>query len=317
MFWYFLRKSSLIVLILTIPGDLMNSSPANSPAIFVVATPIGNLDDLSPRARKILADVDLIAAEDTRETRKLLNLIGVGPKEIISYQDHGESERASQLIRRIQDEAITLALVSDAGTPCISDPGYRLVHLARQEGIKVHPVPGPSAMLALASISGLPTNRLMFVGFLPVKAAAKTKEIRSWPATNSSIIFFEATRRLARTLAAVEAIFPFARVAVGRELTKLFEESVVMEIRDALAWALGHPTMKGEAVVMVDLAAGSLEVTGASEEAEMTPSKIRKKAEDGFARGSSLKDLLNELSGAGMNRSDLYQLLLSVKKSLV
>jgi len=282
-----------------------------SPAIFVVATPIGNLEDLSPRARKVLAEVDLIAAEDTRETRKLLNLIGVGTKEIVSYQDHGETERAEQLIRKIQDLGLSLALVSDAGTPCISDPGYRLINLARQRGITVHPVPGPSSMVALASVSGLPTNRLLFVGFPPVKAVALNKEITSWRGAGASVIFFEATRRLQRTLAAIEAIYPFARVAVGRELTKLFEECVVMGIREARVWTECHSSLKGEAVVMVDLSD-----CGTGDSAAMTPDSIRQQALDGFARGCTVKDLLQEMSGAGMSRTELYQLLLSVKRTL-
>ena len=305
-------------------------------AIFVVATPIGNLDDLSPRAKKVLAEVDLIAAEDTRETRKLLNLIGIGSKEIISYHDHGETERAAQLVRRLTEHSLKLALVSDAGTPCISDPGYRLVSLARQHGVRVYTIPGPSALTALASISGLPTNRILFIGFLPPKAGAMQREMSTWKSMNASVVFYESTRRLARTLGVLQKICPDAMVSVGRELTKLYEESILMPVSAARSWAENHSSLKGEAVVMVDLstafdpnawaASANEEVDDAefaSEMEEFGPlpvsetwslALVEKKAREGFAHGATLKDLLKDLLVSGMNRGELYQLLLKLKK---
>ena len=150
------------------------------PVIFIVATPIGNLDDLTPRALATLRNVDIIAAEDTRNTRKLLTHFNIQGKELVSYHDHVEDTRSEQLVERLLRDGLSLALVSDAGTPCVADPGYRLVRHAKQNGIKVHPVPGASALTSLVSASGLPSDRVLFVGFLPVKESDIRREIQSW-----------------------------------------------------------------------------------------------------------------------------------------
>lgn len=282
------------------------------PAIFVVATPIGNLEDLSARAKRILAAADIIAAEDTRQTQKLLSHLDIRGKRLVSYQDHGETQRAESLLERVTADRLVLALVSDAGTPCISDPGYRLVAAAKAAGVPVHPIPGPSALTALASAAGLPTARLLFVGFLPTKAAALEAEIRSWPALRASVVFFESTRRLGKTLGQIGAIHPKARVAIGRELTKLFEEIVTTDIADALRWLASHATLKGEAVVMVDIPQDSAAEAG--EEAVSEALKVE--AQRAFARGATLKDLLAHFKDRGLKRPALYQLLLEVKETL-
>ena len=297
----------------------MTTNDATGPVVYVVATPIGNLDDLTPRARKTLAGVDLIAAEDTRHARKLLSHLGIQGKRLVSYQDHGEQERAESLVRQLQDEGLSLALVSDAGTPCVSDPGYRLVAAAKAAGIRVHPIPGPSALTTLVSASGLPSDRLLFVGFLPNRAERQRAEIESWAGVRASVVFFEATRRLARTLGVIRDVYPEARVAVGRELTKLYEEIVTVPIDEALSWSLGHATMKGEASVMVDL--GSLQAgrrTGGGlavgeAEAPLDADGLVRLAADDFLQGASLKDLLRKYRDAGFRRADLYNLLLDAK----
>lgn len=280
------------------------------PVVYVVATPIGNLEDLSTRARRILAAADIIAAEDTRQTQKLLSHLDIRGKRLVSYQDHGEAQRADSLLARITEERLTLALVSDAGTPCISDPGYRLVAAAKAAGVPVHPIPGPSALTALASAAGLPTSRLLFVGFLPPKATAMASEIRSWPATRASIVFFESTRRLGRTLTLIAEIHPGARVAIGRELTKLFEEIVTMDVESATRWLAAHATLKGEAVVMVTLPADAGEEAGAASD---LASSLTDEARREFARGATLKDLLAKYKDRGLKRPALYQLLLAAK----
>jgi 16S rRNA (cytidine1402-2'-O)-methyltransferase len=280
--------------------------------IFVVATPIGNLDDLSPRALATLKNVDIIAAEDTRNTLKLLSHYNIKGKELLSYHDHGEGQRAEQIVERLLEEEKSLALVSDAGTPCVSDPGYRLIRLARSRGIRVHPIPGPSAVTSLISASGLASNRFTFVGFLPAKASDRQREVESWQSLRGSVVFFEATRRLDDALSIVGSIYPHAMVAVGRELTKLFEEIVTLPVSDAVAWVRSHATMKGEAVVMVEFGDVDADLAGQSivDEASVT---IRDRAVREFAKGRSLKDLLKEFSGCGLGRSELYQLLLEVK----
>lgn len=281
--------------------------PAGGPLIYVVATPIGNLGDVTERARRVLEAVDVVAAEDTRETKKLLSHLGINGKRLVSYQDHGEAERAAVLVDSLERDHQTLALVTDAGTPCVSDPGYRLVALAKSRGIPVHPVPGASALTALASAAGLPTDRLLFIGFLPTKAKALTDEIESWRAARASVVFFEATRRLGKTLQAIAAVHPQARVAVGRELTKLYEEIVTLDIAEAQVWMASHATLKGEATVMVSLPKGEDQATGADED------ELFKEARQQFRRGATLKDLLGLYKDRGLKRPALYQLLLRAK----
>jgi len=281
------------------------------PAIFIVATPIGNLDDLTPRALATLKNVDMIAAEDTRNTRKLLTHFGITGKELISYHDHVEETRSKQLIERIMTDRLTLALVSDAGTPCVADPGYRLVRLAKKEGITVHPVPGASALTSLISASGLPSDRVLFVGFLPTKESELRREIQSWSVARAAVVYFEPTRRLEVSLAAIAEIYPDAEVSVGRELTKMYEEIETLPVEEMLSWIRGHGVLKGEAVVMVHP-----NVSSDAEEARDEASAValaKAAALKGFSAGKTLKDLLKELGGLGLPRTELYQLLLEVK----
>lgn len=280
------------------------------PSVFIVATPIGNLDDLTVRARQTLAGVDVIAAEDTRQTRRLLSHLDIRGKRLVSYQDHGEAERAVTLVKEIQEGSLSLAMVSDAGTPCISDPGYRLVQAAKAAGVPVHPIPGPSALTALVSASGLPSDRLLFIGFLPAKEAARKQEIASWAAARASVVFFESARRLVRSLAEISAIYPEARVAIGRELSKLFEEITTSSVNEALTWADQHATLKGEVTVMVAPGKNSATAQGGGPgDAE----SILADAGKAFRAGATLKDLLRKYHHSGLSRSELYALLLRAK----
>ena len=231
-----------------------------SPALYIVATPIGNLDDMTVRAQRVLESVDLIAAEDTRRAKQLLSHLGIGKKELISYYDHVEQEKAPKLVDRMLDEGISLALISDAGTPCISDPGYRLVAEAHRREVTVVPIPGASALGALVSASGLPSSRFTFVGFLPAKDGALESEIQSWNQAFGAIVFYESTRRLKKSLSVIQRFHPEAQIAVGREMTKLHEEITLFPIAEAIDWCQSHENMKGEAAVMVhNLAADGTE----------------------------------------------------------
>lgn len=279
--------------------------------IYVVATPIGNLDDISQRAIRILKNVDLIAAEDTRRARTLLQQIGREKVEIVSYYDQVEKEKSIQLVERLQNEVLSLALISDAGTPCISDPGYRLIKEARRVGITVHPIPGPSALTALVSASGLPSDRLLFIGFLPSKRSALTKEVKSWAQFDASIIFYEAPRRLKQTLAVIEEFYPQAELVVGRELTKLHEEIISTDIPGAKAWCQDHEFLKGEASVMLRI--GAKGPPGAVDLEDLR-GQLGREASDLFAQGSTLKDLLQLFKDRGLTRGELYQLLLQSKE---
>ena len=277
-------------------------------ALFVVATPIGNLDDLTIRAKKTLENCDLIAAEDTRHTRKLLNLIGIGKKELVSYYDQVERQKAPQLIERLIEQDLTLVLVSDAGTPCISDPGYHLVAEAHKRGVAVHPIPGPSAVTSLVSASGLPCNKFAFVGFLPTKKSALEREISSWAKTEMPVVYYETPRRLEKSFKIIESFYPEVTVCVGRELTKMHEEIKTMSIGEAISWSQSHGVLKGEAVVMV----GPFK----QEDNTLDESTIREKAKSMFLRGESLRDLVAQFKDCGLSRSDLYKLLLNVKGEL-
>jgi 16S rRNA (cytidine1402-2'-O)-methyltransferase len=222
-----------------------------------------------------------------------------------------EDERSEKLVRRMIKEGLSIALVSDAGTPCVADPGYRLVRLAKEHGIKVHPVPGASALTSLISASGLPSDRVLFVGFLPTKASDLRREVQGWGKTNAAIVYFEPTRRLESSLSVIAEIYPAAEVSIGRELTKLYEEIETKPVLEAINWLKGHSVLKGEAVVMVDV--GRSVSDDLDESGEQLLSQARATAIRGFAAGKTLKDLLKELGGLGLSRSDLYQLLLSVK----
>lgn len=281
-------------------------------AIYVVATPIGNLDDISQRAIRILKNVDLIAAEDTRRARQLLQQIGRDKAELISYYDHVEQEKTPQILDRLMRDGLSLALISDAGTPCISDPGYRLIREAKLRGIAVHPIPGPSALTALVSASGLPSDRLLFVGFLPSKKAALVREVASWRGLRASIVFYEAPRRLDQALKVIQELYPHAELVIGRELTKLHEEILSTNVEGARSWCHDHDFLKGEATVMVSLGkdAETPEVNAAE-----AASEISTEAMEHFKAGATLKDLLQKFKDRGLSRSDLYQLLLEAKEA--
>ncbi|MDH3848148.1 MAG: 16S rRNA (cytidine(1402)-2'-O)-methyltransferase, partial [Gammaproteobacteria bacterium] len=195
-----------------------------SGTLFVVATPIGNLEDLSPRARQTLAEVDLVAAEDTRHTGRLLSHLGLKTRQF-ALHEHNEARAAQVLIEQLKDGK-SVALVSDAGTPLVSDPGYRLVQAAHAHGIAVSPLPGPSAVTAALSVSGLPTDRFGFEGFPPAKQAARRKWLQARADDQRTLLFFEAVHRIAATLADMVDVFGAGRQAfLGRELTKLHEQS--------------------------------------------------------------------------------------------
>jgi len=191
--------------------------------LYVVATPIGHLGDISSRAAQVLHDADVIVAEDTRHTLGLLNHLGVGAPRLISLHEHNEARQVSRIVALLQS-GTRMALVSDAGTPLISDPGYRLVNQAKTLDLPVIAVPGPSAVTAALSISGLPTDRFVFEGFLPARAEARRTQLQSLTSETRTLIFFESPKRVQDTLADIANIFGEDRmVAFCRELTKRFE----------------------------------------------------------------------------------------------
>ena len=216
--------------------------------LYVVATPIGNLEDITLRALRVLKEVDLIAAEDTRHTQKLLSHYDI-PTPLTSYYDQIEARKAPTLIAKLQS-GNTIALVSDAGTPGISDPGYRLVKGAIEAGIQIVPIPGASTLTALLSIGGLPTDRFVFEGFLPAKKGQRQKALQRLKEEERTLVLFESPHRLADLLADLEQICGDRQIVIGRELTKLFEE-VLRGTVSALRVFLQTRVVKGEVALLV------------------------------------------------------------------
>jgi 16S rRNA (cytidine1402-2'-O)-methyltransferase len=217
------------------------------PGLYIVATPIGNLGDITRRAADVLARCDVIACEDTRVTAKLLRHLGVS-KQMWRYDDHsGEGERG-RLLEAMETRAV--ALVSDAGTPLVSDPGFRLVREAHAAGIAVTSLPGPSAPILALTLSGLPSDRFLFSGFLPSKEKARREVLEELARVPATLIFFETASRLIRSLAAIGELLPGREVAVARELTKLYEECRTGTAAELAAHYEKHPP-KGEIVLLV------------------------------------------------------------------
>jgi len=217
--------------------------------LYLVATPIGNLEDITYRAVRVLGEVELIACEDTRQTRKLLDHYAIS-KPTISYHEYNEAQRAAELVERLRAGA-SVALVSDAGMPLVSDPGYRLVRAAIEAGIPVEPIPGPTAALAALAASGLPTDAFHFSGFLPAKSGQRVKTLEALKEESATLVFYEAPHRVLEALDAIAQVLGLRPVVVARELTKVHEEflrGTAAEIRAQLA---ARGSIKGEFTLLV------------------------------------------------------------------
>jgi 16S rRNA (cytidine1402-2'-O)-methyltransferase len=228
----------------------MTDTRDNRGRLYVVGTPIGNVDDLSPRARDVLAKADVIAAEDTRHTRGLLSRIGVESR-LIAYHEHNEAERVQALLEQLANGRC-VALVSDAGTPLISDPGWRLVNAAQRAGIVVVPIPGPCAAIAALCVAGLPTDHFVFEGFLPRRDSARAERLDSLRREQRTVVLYEAVHRVADTLAALGSAFGAdRRAAIARELTKTHEQIVTGTLSELAALLGSSIPLLGEFVIVV------------------------------------------------------------------
>ena len=290
------------------PGNSRSKSIIPAPmtqgsTLFVVSTPIGNLNDISLRAIEVLKAVQLIAAEDTRQTQKLLNHYGIKTR-LTAFHDFSDHGAAQRLIQRLTN-GDSIALVSDAGTPLISDPGFGLVVAARRAGLTVLPIPGPSAFVAALSVAGLPTDRFSFEGFLPAKPGPREKSLAALATEQRTMVFYEAPHRITRMLQACASHFESSRqVFVGRELTKRFEQHYSGTLTSALSWlAENNHHTKGEFVVVI---AGGHE--SACQEARM------KKAEAQVAelrQEMSMKKAVAFISAfLGLSKNELYRRVL-------
>lgn len=220
---------------------------ATVPTLFLVATPIGNLKDITLRALEVFKSVPLIAAEDTRRTRKLLTHYQITTP-VVSYFEHNRATRIPQLIQQLQ-HGDSLALVTDAGTPGVSDPAYKLIRAALEKGIKVEAIPGPSAALAALVSSGLPTDRFLFEGFLPARKGRK-KRLEALRELDATLIFFESSQRLVRTLRDCFAVFGDRPAVVARELTKIHEEVIRGTLSEVLSY-FNHTPPRGECTLLI------------------------------------------------------------------
>lgn len=279
------------------------------PALYVVGTPIGNMDDFSPRGAEILAAVDFIAAEDTRVTRKLLTHCGI-KKELVSYYEHNLRERGEEIIRRLQSGACC-ALCSDAGMPAISDPGEDIVRLAAAAGIPVHSVPGPSAVVTALALSGLPTGRFTFEGFLSTSRKSRMEHLADIRTERRTMVFYEAPHKLLTTLSDLLDALGDRPVAVCRELTKLHEDVLRTTLSDALAHFRQTPP-KGEFVLVVGGAEPEQKASSGSVSPEEFSRFLAARAADGCGKKEALALAASHF---GLTRNEAYALSLSIKRA--
>jgi 16S rRNA (cytidine1402-2'-O)-methyltransferase len=271
--------------------------------LYLVATPIGNLGDISSRALETLRGVAFIACEDTRHSRVLLEHFGIS-RETVSLPAFAEGQRAGRILDRIE-AGEDCALVTDAGSPGISDPGERLVAEALERGVKVVPVPGPTALVAALSASGLPTGRFHFLGFPPRKGPERRAMLEEVAQLSATLVLYESPRRLGETLADLQEAWGDRRACVARELTKLHEEFVRGTLSE-LAARYGTEEARGEVVVLVE---------GRTGERRWSEEELRRALEEGLGRGEKLKALSTELARrAGWSGQDVYRLGLSLKR---
>jgi len=270
--------------------------------LYIVATPIGNLEDMTFRAVRILKEVDLIAAEDTRHSRKLLNHYGIATR-MTPYHDHNEQLKTDYLLGKLL-EGQNIAIITDAGTPCIADPGYRIAKAAADNGIRAVPIPGASAIVAALSTSGLPSDRFAFEGFLPPKQGKRKARLLEFKDDDRVIIFYEAPHRLAAALADMAEILGCRKVVIARELTKIHEEFRHGTPAD-LHEHYSLQTIKGEIVILLEPLTGQNTVEGYNLEA-----KLRRYI---FEECLSVRDAAARASAeSGRPRSELYAISLSL-----
>ena len=277
------------------------------PGLTITATPIGNLDDISPRAVASLTGADLIACEDTRHTGLMLSRLGLKHGRLVSYHDHTSTEAREKLLAELA-EGKAVTLVSDAGTPLISDPGYRLVKACRERGIPVTTVPGPSALLAGLVISGLPTDRFYFAGFLPNTSSKRQKTLNQLMTIDATIICYESARRLGDAMANIAEISPLRLCSIARELTKTFEESWHDTAANLAEHFRQEGPPKGELVVMI--------APPDDVEKDVGDDAILNLLKEAMAQGASRRDAVRQISTeTGVGKSRVYDLMLTLGSS--
>ena len=268
-----------------------------SGTLYLVATPIGNLEDNTIRALRVLREeVNVIACEDTRQTQKLLQEYQIH-KPLVSYHEHNEASRSAEILTRLE-EGESVALVSDAGTPLISDPGFRIVHLAVERGIPIVPIPGPSAAMSALVASGLATNEFRFLGFLPARSAARRRALEGLKDDDSTLIVYESPHRIVETLAEMAEILYDRPVVLAREITKIHEEflrGTAAEIHDQLA---ARATVKGEITLVIG-PAGEAKATGDA------AAEVERLKANGLDQMQAIKQVAKQM---GLPKREVYRL---------
>jgi 16S rRNA (cytidine1402-2'-O)-methyltransferase len=273
--------------------------------LYLVATPIGNLEDITHRAVRVLGEVDVIACEDTRHTKKLLNHYGIKTK-TISYHEHNERERAAELLEQLKS-GLNVAVVSDAGTPAISDPGFRLTRAAVDNGLRVVPIPGANALTTALVGSGLPTDEFFFAGFLPARSGARRARLAELRSTAATLIFYEGPHRIAATLKDAHEILGEREAVVARELTKLHEEFARGRLSELATRFSSAENARGEMVLMIDRTVIAGE--NAEEKLVQTISAlVAQFEENGLDHRASLKKAARQL---GLSRDEAYRRLVA------
>lgn len=276
--------------------------------LYLISTPIGNLEDVTRRALRLLAEVDLIACEDTRHTRKLLDAYGIKTK-TISYHEHNERERADELAARLATGE-SIALVSDAGTPAVSDPGFRLVRAAIQQGTRVVPIPGATAFVAALTVSGLPTDEFYFGGFLPARSSQRRAKLAALRALPATLVFYEAPHRIAETLRDAREILGEREATVARELTKLHEEIARGRLSELAEKFSGEHAARGEMVLLIDRTeindADAIQTRSAHESIAALVAAYER--DEGLDNRAALKRAARQL---GLTRDEAYRRLVA------
>lgn len=290
----------------------MSAGDVRRGTLYLVATPLGNVNDMSPRAKEILDRVDYIAAEDTRRAARLLSSLGVGNR-LISYFEHNKNARHDMLICDLM-EGKSIAVISDAGMPCISDPGEALVRLAIANAITVSVIPGPSALVSAIAASGFDTRRFVFEGFLPVKGKARKLRLQAFAAEQRTLVFYEAPHRIRRTLTDLEAGGMGARrLVMARELTKPYEELLYFTVAEANAY-YEAVNPRGEFTIALEGLDEYRARTGEKAETSYTDEMLRKRLDEKRSAGLSPSLASSALAKeTGVDRDKLYQLVLGMR----
>jgi 16S rRNA (cytidine1402-2'-O)-methyltransferase len=290
------------------PSNSPTHKPENNPGtLYVVATPIGHREDITLRALKVLKSVELVAAEDTRKTGRFLKSHEIYTH-LISYQEHNESQRTPSLIKRL-NAGESIALVTSAGTPAVSDPGYRLIHTARRSGISVVPIPGVSAAVAALSVSGLPTDSFAFIGFPAKKSQRRTKQLESLALDQRTLIFYESPKRVVKLIEALISILGDRQAFLAREMTKQHEEFISGRLTDLHHTLANRSEIKGECTLLV---------SGFSEEAPASIDLARAELKDQLKTGDlPLSTLVKKIARIyGIPKNELYNEAIKMQAAL-